>query len=87
MGDETITHFIHNCPPLMGSSREWFGDSPPCGDMKWSVRSVLDFSFIPGVNEAYEGTAAHGDPMTDEMDSLNYSSILDSSAVSEDAEP
>ena len=23
--------------------------------MKWSVRGLLEFSYIPGINEAYEG--------------------------------
>ena len=63
-GNETITHFITKCPRLLRASREFFQDCPPCNDMKWSVRDILHFSFIPGVNEAYEGSWAHGDPIT-----------------------
>ena len=35
--------------------------------MKWSVRDLLHFSYSPGVNEAYEGTWASGDPIPDDM--------------------
>ena len=31
--------------------------------MKWSVRDLLNFSYIPEINEAYEGTWANGDPL------------------------
>ena len=30
--------------------------------MKWSVRELLDFSYVSGINDAYEGTWASGDP-------------------------
>ena len=30
--------------------------------MAWSVRKLLDFSYTPAINEAFEGTWAHGDP-------------------------
>ena len=29
--------------------------------MTWSVRDLIDFSHVPGINEAYEGTWASGD--------------------------
>ena len=29
--------------------------------MKWSVRDLINFSYHPGVNEAYEGTWLSGD--------------------------
>ena len=37
--------------------------------MSWSVRNLLDFSYIPGINTAFEGTWAHGDPAgVDDLD-------------------
>ena len=46
-------------------------DRIPTDDMMWSVRELLDFSYIPGINEAYEGTWAcsdHWPEVGDEMD-------------------
>ena len=34
---------------------------PPRNDLLWSVRSVLNFSYVPAINLAYEGSWAHGD--------------------------
>lgn len=31
--------------------------------MRWSARSLLDFSYTPAINDAFEGTWAHGDPI------------------------
>ena len=39
--------------------------------MKWSVRDLLDLSYVKGINEAYEGTWTGGDAlagMTDQME-------------------
>ena len=38
--DETITHFLHSCPCLLGPRREIFLDKIPNSDMKWSVRDL-----------------------------------------------
>ena len=54
-GQETFSHFVRECPRLWHTSRDFFRDKPPTNDMTWSVRDVLDFSFRPGINEAYEG--------------------------------
>ena len=62
-GDETITHFLTSCPRLMRKREEIFIDKLPTADMTWSVRDLLNFSYIPGVNEAYEGSWASGDPL------------------------
>ena len=32
--------------------------------MKWSVRGLLEFSYAPGINEAYEGSWVSGDPIS-----------------------
>ena len=60
--DETITHFLSACPRLQGLRRDTFLDKLPSADMTWSVRGLLHFSFHPGINEAYEGSWASGDP-------------------------
>ena len=62
-GDETITHLLSRCPRFFSVGREIFLDQLPTADMKWSVRDLLNFSYIPEINEAYEGTWADGDPL------------------------
>ena len=64
-GNETFQHLVATCPRLWRTSREFFQDKLPSNDMLWSVRALLDFSFQPGVNEAFEGTEErdfHVDP-------------------------
>ena len=41
--------------------------------MKWSVRDLLNFSYIPGINEAYEGLWNDGDAPPDPDQSLEVS--------------
>ena len=60
-GVETITHFLTKCPRLEVSRRNIFLDKVPTNDMKWSVRNLLDFSYGPGVNDAFEGTWTDSD--------------------------
>ena len=67
--DEKFTHLIEDCPRFWATRREMFLDRPPCNDMKWSVRTLLEFSYLPGINEAFEGTWAHNDPPDDQWDS------------------
>ena len=70
-GDETITHFLHACPRLLAARREIFLLTSPTSDMKWSVRDLLDFSYVPGINEAYEGSQANQDgPMNGGVDDV-----------------
>ena len=61
-GDETVTHFLTFCPRLRGWSMDVFGGNTPTNNMTWSVRNLLNFSYHPSINEAYEGTWADGDP-------------------------
>ena len=56
-GLETITHYMTSCPALTISAREILGAKIPDADMKWSVRKMIDFSYIPAVNKAFEGNA------------------------------
>ena len=61
-GDETITHFLKACLCFYNSRKNIFLDKLPGRDMSWSVRSLLNFSYSKGLNEAFEGTWASGDP-------------------------
>ena len=72
-GDETVKHFITSCPRLLTHQREIFGDAVPTDDMKWSVRDLLNFSYHPGINEAYEGTWNSGDPLPQMHDLMDES--------------
>ena len=76
-GVETMTHLLYGCPAFHESRREIFNDRLPTNDMKWSVRDLLNFSFIPGINEAFEGTWADGDPLPMPMDASDESLGLD----------
>ena len=67
--DETFIHFVRTCPRLHSSRVETFGDKLPTNDMRWSVRNLIDFSYIPTVNRAFEGTWSDGSAMDpDTMD-------------------
>ena len=70
--EETFAHFLHDCPRLWLSRRELFPTGQPTPDMQWSVRALLDFSYIPCINAAFEGTWAHSDPIN--QDDLDTSS-------------
>ena len=54
-GDETITHLLTVCPRFVSFQRSMFLDRLPTADMTWSVRTLLDFSFHPEINSAFEG--------------------------------
>ena len=59
-GDETITHFMRACPRFISFQKDIFLDKLPTPEMTWSVRSLLDFSYTPGINDAYEGDWREG---------------------------
>ena len=61
-GQETITHFTTECPRLQTWRTDILKAGTPTNDMKWSVRELLEFSYIPAINEAYEGTWNSSDP-------------------------
>ena len=61
--NESFIHLLTACPRLRLTRQDIFLDRIPCNDMHWSARSLLDFSFIPTINQAFEGTWAHGDPL------------------------
>ena len=60
-GYETITHLIQECDRFWVQRRELFGDKTPANDMKWSVRALLDFTYTPGINDAFEGETSDQD--------------------------
>ena len=62
--DRTITHFMSDCPRLLQHRAEALPAGVPTDDMKWSVREILNFTYHPGVNEAYEGTWNNSDHRT-----------------------
>ena len=55
-GNETVTHFLEKCPVFRQARVDILQDRIPNANMKWSVRQLLDFSYIPGINAAYEGS-------------------------------
>ena len=74
-GPETITHFLRSCPRFETSRRDIMLNNSPTPEMKWSVRNLIDFSYVPGLNEAMEGVWDPGgsfpdmtDVSTDSMD-------------------
>ena len=62
MYDETLTHFMAVCPRFVTSQREILLNQLPTADMIWSVCDFFYFSYVPGINEAFEGTWTSGDP-------------------------
>ena len=56
---ESYIHFATSCPRLRSRRTDLFGDTLPDSDMQWSVRTLIDFSYTPTINDAFEGTWAH----------------------------
>ena len=54
--NETITHLMEVCPKFVSLQRDMFLGKLPTADMTWSVRTLLDFSYQPEINGAFEGT-------------------------------
>ena len=81
--DETFVHIASECPRFWESRRQILGGDPPNNAMEWSVRALIDLTYLPGLNAAFEGTWSHGDPLgIDDLDSLpdNSHSTNDSSS-------
>lgn len=84
--NETVMHLVHSCPCFHTSRREIFTNGPPSGDLGWSVRELLSFSYIPAINSAFEGSWAHGDTLAgQDLNSLDGSSAM-STDQSEESE-
>ena len=68
--DETFWHLLIDCPRFRQARLDIFGDQLPCNNMTWSVRDILNFSYLPSIDVALIGSWAHGDPAgVDDMDS------------------
>ena len=52
---------MDGCPRLATARREVLLNEIPTPEMTWSVRDLLDFSYTPGLNEAFEGDWTAGD--------------------------
>ena len=59
---ETFLHFLYECPRVRANRTDVFSDSLPQADMQWSVQKLLQFSYLPAIDLAFEGTWAHSDP-------------------------
>ena len=68
--DETITHFIGVCPRLIDAQRDVLLNRVPTPDMTWSVRELLDFSYMPGINEAFEGVQMEDQQVEESYDEV-----------------
>ena len=64
-GQETITHLTTDCPRFVTARAKILRNEIPMSGMKWSVRALLDFSYLPGLIKAFEGSWASGDPPLD----------------------
>ena len=65
--EESMLHLVNDCPRFLTFRRDTFLGQQPRPDRKWSVRSLLEFSYIPSINEAFEGTWAHMDPSNEDI--------------------
>ena len=60
---ETVTHFLQECPHFWQTRRDCFADALPASDGKWSIRNLLDFTYVPKINEAFEGVWTSSDTL------------------------
>ena len=79
-GPETFFHFASNCTRFIQARHNLLSNAIPGPDMAWSVRDLIEFSFVSGLNEAYEGSWAHGDPLA----SNDLDTILEEEGLSEE---
>ena len=53
--DETFSHLVNDYPRFIIPRREKFLNQYISNDHMWSVQTLLDFSSLPGINDALEG--------------------------------
>ena len=53
--NETYHHLATSCPVFYESRTSIFLDTIPDNDLNWSVRDILNFSYLPGIREAIDG--------------------------------
>ena len=54
--DETFHHLVTDCPRYERKRVEYFYDNIITNDHKWSIKSLIDFSFLPGIDSAMQGS-------------------------------
>ena len=87
--DETFFHLLTECPRFLCDRNDILQDEIITNDHFWSIRKLLDFSLLPGINDALEGpqwtspdfTAPVGD--IDEHNSNSSTETEDGSVVGE----
>ena len=52
---ETFYHLATECPVYREKQNEFFLDNLPITNSPWSVRTLLNFSQVPGIREALDG--------------------------------
>ena len=52
---ETFDHLINDCPRFNTYRREFFYDIKIQNDHEWNIQTLIDFSYLPGINHALEG--------------------------------
>ena len=58
------------CHRFVGARRDILCNKVPTADMSWSVRVLLDFSYTPAINEAFEGIRTDDEDDGLEIDGL-----------------
>ena len=73
--DETFIHILQECPCFWHTRRDCFAGTLPTPGGRWSIRDLLDFTYTPKINEAFEGVWTSSDPVNqDNMICLLYTS-------------
>ena len=60
---------MNDCPRYRNKRVEYFYDQNITNDHKWSARDLIDFSFLPGIDDALQGStklALYGPRFLDE---------------------
>ena len=86
---ETFYHFATVCPRLHTSRTHAFLDTIVSDDMSWSAQSLIDFSYLPAINELLEnsmflGQVAGADSFSLSSGQPSLDSSLDTSLASLD---
>ena len=53
--NETFDHLVKECPHFYTYRCDYFTDMLITNDHKWSARDLIDFSYLPGINDALQG--------------------------------
>ena len=53
--DETFYHLLNDCPRFSTNRREILYNKQVSNNHKWSVQELIEFSLLPGVDNALQG--------------------------------